>query len=103
MFGWLRRAKHSAAAAAERWVVVDVETSGLDTAKDGLISIGAVAMRGAPGTATGPGTTTIRRRGRSAGPTTTAAGPGAGVTTASVPGAGTTITLRRASRRGGTA
>lgn len=45
MFGWLRRAKHSAAATTERWVVVDVETSGLDTAKDGLISIGAVAMR----------------------------------------------------------
>jgi DNA polymerase-3 subunit epsilon len=31
--------------AAERWVVVDVETSGFDPTQDGLISIGAVAMR----------------------------------------------------------
>lgn len=30
---------------AERWVVVDVETSGFDPTQDGLISIGAVAMR----------------------------------------------------------
>lgn len=29
----------------QRWVVVDVETSGMDTAADALISVGAVAMR----------------------------------------------------------
>jgi DNA polymerase-3 subunit epsilon len=29
----------------ERWIVVDVETSGMDIASDELISIGAVAMR----------------------------------------------------------
>lgn len=29
----------------QRWVVVDVETSGMDVASDALISIGAVAMR----------------------------------------------------------
>jgi DNA polymerase-3 subunit epsilon len=28
----------------QRWVVIDVETSGMDTANDALISIGAVAM-----------------------------------------------------------
>ena len=32
------------AAAADRWVVVDVETSGMDVASDGLLSIGAVAL-----------------------------------------------------------
>ncbi|MFN7887225.1 MAG: 3'-5' exonuclease [Betaproteobacteria bacterium] len=32
------------AAAADRWVVVDVETSGMDVASDGLLSIGAVAI-----------------------------------------------------------
>lgn len=31
--------------AAQRWVVVDVETSGLDQSKDALIAIGAVAVR----------------------------------------------------------
>ena len=31
--------------APERWVVVDVETSGFDPTQDGLISIGGVAMR----------------------------------------------------------
>lgn len=40
---WLGR--RPAAASAERWVVVDVETSGMDIQADGLISIGAVAMR----------------------------------------------------------
>jgi DNA polymerase III subunit epsilon len=39
---WLggRRHRHD----PERWVVVDVETSGMDVAKDELIAIGAVAM-----------------------------------------------------------
>ncbi|MEG0820343.1 MAG: 3'-5' exonuclease [Burkholderiaceae bacterium] len=32
--------------AAQRWVVLDVETSGLDASRDALIAIGAVAMRG---------------------------------------------------------
>jgi len=32
------------AAAANRWAVVDVETSGMDVASDGLLSIGAVAI-----------------------------------------------------------
>jgi DNA polymerase-3 subunit epsilon len=45
MLGWLRRSKIGPACAAERWVVLDVETSGFDAATDGLISIGAVAMR----------------------------------------------------------
>lgn len=44
MFGRFRR-KPSEAAASQRWVVVDVETSGLDAAADRLIAIGAVAMR----------------------------------------------------------
>jgi DNA polymerase-3 subunit epsilon len=45
MFGWLKRLQGSASAGPERWVVVDVETSGFDPTKDGLISIGGVAMR----------------------------------------------------------
>lgn len=46
MGNWLARLGFGrpAAAAAQRWAVVDVETSGMDTARDGLISIGAVAM-----------------------------------------------------------
>ncbi len=44
MFGWLkalaRTVDHS-----QRWVVVDVETSGFDPAADGLIAIAGVAMR----------------------------------------------------------
>jgi DNA polymerase-3 subunit epsilon len=50
VFDWLRRG--SRAHAHDRWVVVDVETSGMDTTSDALISIGAVAMvdgRVAPG------------------------------------------------------
>jgi DNA polymerase-3 subunit epsilon len=39
---WLDRGGDSAAAA--RWVVVDCETSGLDTTRDRLISIGAVTV-----------------------------------------------------------
>jgi DNA polymerase-3 subunit epsilon len=47
MLGLLRRLGLGAVAtsAVERWVVVDVETSGFDPTEDGLISIGAVAMR----------------------------------------------------------
>lgn len=42
MFGWLRRQRSSSA--TMRWVVLDVETSGTDIARDRLISIGAVAL-----------------------------------------------------------
>jgi len=57
MLEWLtgrRRTAHGAAdkATRERWVVVDVETSGMDAAADRLIAIGAVALHGgrvAPG------------------------------------------------------
>ena len=46
MFGLLKRlAGRRDAHAPQRWVVVDVETSGFDLAQHGLISIGAVAMR----------------------------------------------------------
>lgn len=47
MLGLLKRLGlgGAASAQAQRWVVVDVETSGFDPAQDGLISIGAVAMR----------------------------------------------------------
>jgi DNA polymerase-3 subunit epsilon len=45
MFDWLKRLQGRASAGPERWVVVDVETSGFDPTKDGLISIGGVAMR----------------------------------------------------------
>jgi len=46
MRGLLRRlGLGGGAAAPERWVVVDVETSGFDVAQHGLISIGGVAMR----------------------------------------------------------
>jgi DNA polymerase-3 subunit epsilon len=39
---WLRRTSLEGA----RWVVIDCETSGLDTARDRLLSVGAVAVRG---------------------------------------------------------
>lgn len=46
MRGLLRRlGLGGGTAAPERWVVVDVETSGFDVAQHGLISIGGVAMR----------------------------------------------------------
>jgi DNA polymerase III subunit epsilon len=43
---WLARllGRGPAAAGGERWVVLDVETSGMNVASDALISIGAVAM-----------------------------------------------------------
>jgi len=46
MLGWLKRAFSggSADSAHARWVVVDVETSGLDPTADRLISVGGVAM-----------------------------------------------------------
>lgn len=44
MFGWLRRRAAVTSAANDRWVVLDVETSGMDVASDGLISVGAVAL-----------------------------------------------------------
>lgn len=47
MLGWLKRAFGGAPVdpAERRWVVVDVETSGMDPAAHGLIAIGGVAMR----------------------------------------------------------
>ncbi|MCA3221850.1 MAG: 3'-5' exonuclease [Burkholderiales bacterium] len=46
MLDWFRRLRGVAAdEGPQRWVVVDVETSGFDPTKDGLISIGGVAMR----------------------------------------------------------
>jgi DNA polymerase III subunit epsilon len=47
MFGLLKRLGLVGGdeTAPERWVVVDVETSGFDVSQDGLISIGGVAMR----------------------------------------------------------
>jgi DNA polymerase-3 subunit epsilon len=47
MLGMLKRLGIGGAdhGAPERWVVVDVETSGFDLAQHGLISIGGVAMR----------------------------------------------------------
>jgi DNA polymerase-3 subunit epsilon len=46
MFGLLKRfGLGGGDAGPERWVVVDVETSGMDPSSDGLISIGGVAMR----------------------------------------------------------
>lgn len=45
MLDWFKRLCSGREDAPQRWVVVDVETSGLDPARDELISIGAVAMR----------------------------------------------------------
>ncbi len=43
--GWFGGADETAAAAPERWVVLDVETSGLDVARDRLLAIAAVGLR----------------------------------------------------------
>ncbi len=43
---WLRRGAAPEGAAAQRWVVIDVETSGLDTGSDVVLAIGAVAVHG---------------------------------------------------------
>ena len=45
MLGKLLRHWQAAPPVEERWIVLDVETSGLDAAADELIAIGAVAMR----------------------------------------------------------
>jgi len=46
MLQWLTRRRRGANSVAhERWVVVDVETSGMDAAAHALIAIGAVAVR----------------------------------------------------------
>lgn len=42
---WFNRLGAGRTPAVQRWVVVDVETSGMDPGRDGLISIGGVAMR----------------------------------------------------------
>lgn len=42
MFGWLTRRR--SVSDSRRWVVVDVETSGLEMGRDVLLSIGAVAV-----------------------------------------------------------
>jgi DNA polymerase-3 subunit epsilon len=44
LFDWLRGSAQGGV--QQRWVVVDVETSGMDIASDALISIGAVGMLG---------------------------------------------------------
>lgn len=43
---WLRPDAKAAHRAAERWVVLDTETSGLDPVKDRLLAIGAVSVDG---------------------------------------------------------
>jgi DNA polymerase-3 subunit epsilon len=49
MTGWLSR-RTGARADAARWVVVDVESSGLDPANDRLLAIAAIALRRDGGT-----------------------------------------------------
>ncbi len=49
MMGWWRR-RSAAAADDGRWVVLDVESSGLDPARDRLLAIAAVGLRHESGT-----------------------------------------------------
>ena len=42
---WLNRARRSGAVDEQRWVMLDVETSGLDPRHDRLLAIAAIAMR----------------------------------------------------------
>ena len=42
---WLQRLRGSAAANARRWVVIDVEASGLDMRRDRLLALAAIALR----------------------------------------------------------
>jgi len=46
MLGFWRRRSSTGTGTAQRWVVVDVETSGMDASCDELISIAGVALRG---------------------------------------------------------
>lgn len=43
--GWLRALRRDPPVDERRWVVLDVETSGLDPARDRLLAIAAIAMR----------------------------------------------------------
>lgn len=43
---WYSGRRHTDTSQAQRWIVLDVETSGLDSSRDHLLSIGAVAMIG---------------------------------------------------------
>lgn len=43
--GWFGRALGPLPAATERWVALDVETSGLDVARDRLLAIAAIGLR----------------------------------------------------------
>lgn len=43
--GWLRWRRKAADAAPQRWVVLDVESSGLDPQRDRLLAVAAVAAR----------------------------------------------------------
>lgn len=42
MFNWLHKSK--TAATSERWIALDIETTGLDPARDRIIEIGAIAI-----------------------------------------------------------
>lgn len=46
LWSWLRGRAPAGDSGATRWVVLDVETSGLDKASDALLAIGAIAVHG---------------------------------------------------------